>query len=190
MCIYSCCKVGAIRTSELLKAIFNVIFRIHELRSGKTLKELTGHLSFVNDAYFTQDGCRIVSASADGTVKVRSWRSGVSRYCYVTVVAPEQHSYFVLFKIWNTKSWECLHTHKSVCRASEVPVNNVIPLPQHPEHFVVCNHSNTVVVLNMRGQVRHIQTSTLMFCTCIIVKSTLGWHPPSRRPLWQRLCNG
>lgn len=65
-------------------------------------------------------------------------------------------AYFVLFKIWNTKSWECLHTHKSVSRASEVPVNNVIPLPQHPEHFVVCNHSNTVVVLNMRGQVRRL----------------------------------
>lgn len=66
--------------------------------------------------------------------------------------------YFGLFKIWNTKSWECIHTHRSVSRASEVPVNDVIPLPQHPEHFVVCNHSNTVVVLNMRGQVRLTQT--------------------------------
>ncbi|XP_056890391.1 WD40 repeat-containing protein SMU1-like isoform X1 [Takifugu flavidus] len=110
-------------SNQILSASFNQSIRIHELRSGKTLKELTGHLSFVNDAYFTQDGRHIISASADGTVK-----------------------------IWNTNSWECIHTHKSVSRASEVPVNNVIPLPQHPEHFVVCNHSNTVVVLNMRGQ--------------------------------------
>uniref|UniRef100_H3CYZ9 WD40 repeat-containing protein SMU1 n=1 Tax=Tetraodon nigroviridis TaxID=99883 RepID=H3CYZ9_TETNG len=111
------------KDNNQLSASFNQTIRIHELRSGKTLKELTGHLSFVNDAYFAQDGCHIISASADGTVK-----------------------------IWNTKSWECVHTHRSVSRASEVPVNNVIPLPQHPEHFLVCNHSNTVVVLNMRGQ--------------------------------------
>lgn len=47
------------------------ILRIHELRSGKTLKELTGHVSFVNDASFTPDGLHIISASADGTVKVQ-----------------------------------------------------------------------------------------------------------------------
>lgn len=35
------------------------------------MKELTGHLSFVNDAFFTADGLHIISASADGTVKVR-----------------------------------------------------------------------------------------------------------------------
>lgn len=48
-----------------------MLLRIHELRSGKTMKELTGHLSFVNDAFFTADGLHIISASADGTVKVR-----------------------------------------------------------------------------------------------------------------------
>lgn len=55
----------------LLCIIVNVILRIHELRSGKTLKELTGHSSFVNDASFTHDGLHIISASADGTVKVQ-----------------------------------------------------------------------------------------------------------------------
>lgn len=52
--------------------IFNdFILRIHELRSGKTLKELNGHSSFVNDASFTEDGLHIISASSDGTVKVQ-----------------------------------------------------------------------------------------------------------------------
>uniref|UniRef100_A0AAQ5WYD7 WD40 repeat-containing protein SMU1 n=1 Tax=Amphiprion ocellaris TaxID=80972 RepID=A0AAQ5WYD7_AMPOC len=110
-------------SSQILSASFDQTIRIHELRSGKTLKELNGHSSFVNDASFTQDGCHIISASSDGTVK-----------------------------IWNTKSCECIHTFKSLSRTSDVPVNNVLPLPQNPEHFVVCNHSNTVVVLSMHGQ--------------------------------------
>ena len=37
-----------------------IIFRIHGLKSGKTLKEFRGHTSFVNDAVFTHDGHNIV----------------------------------------------------------------------------------------------------------------------------------
>ncbi|XP_060915060.1 WD40 repeat-containing protein SMU1-like [Labrus mixtus] len=107
--------------NQILSASFNPTIRIHELRSGKTLKELNGHSSFVNDASFTQDGLHIISASSDGTVK-----------------------------IWDSNSCECIDTFK--CLNSEVPVNNVIPLPQNPENFVICNHSNTVVIMNMQGQ--------------------------------------
>ncbi|XP_072241162.1 WD40 repeat-containing protein SMU1-like [Leuresthes tenuis] len=109
--------------NQILSASFDQTIRVHELRSGKTLKELSGHSSFVNDASFTRDGFHIISASSDGTVK-----------------------------IWNTKSCECIHTFKSLSATSDVPVNNVILLPQNPEHFVVCNHSDTVVVMSMRGQ--------------------------------------
>ncbi len=63
----SCCCIS-FRNSFCVN---NVIFRIHELRTGKTLKELNGHSSFVNDASFTQDGSHIISASSDGTVKVQ-----------------------------------------------------------------------------------------------------------------------
>ena len=37
-----------------------VVFRIHGLKSGKTLKEFRGHTSFVNDSVFTHDGHNIV----------------------------------------------------------------------------------------------------------------------------------
>ena len=47
-----------------------VCFRMHGLKSGKTLKEFRGHTSFVNDAIFTMDAHNIISASSDGTVKV------------------------------------------------------------------------------------------------------------------------
>lgn len=36
------------------------------------LKEFRGHTSYVNDAIFTNDGTRVITASSDCTVKV-SW---------------------------------------------------------------------------------------------------------------------
>ena len=47
---------------------------MHGLKSGKTLKEFRGHISFVNDVAFTVDGHNIISASSDGTVKVRKYK--------------------------------------------------------------------------------------------------------------------
>lgn len=43
--------------------------RIHGLKSGKTLKTMRGHSSYVNYAAFTIDEQHVVSASSDGTVK-------------------------------------------------------------------------------------------------------------------------
>lgn len=45
-------------------------YRIHGLKSGKLLKEFRGHSSYVNDAVFTNDGARVITASSDCTVKV------------------------------------------------------------------------------------------------------------------------
>lgn len=167
--------------------LWTIIFRIHELRSGKTLKELNGHLSFVNDASFTEDGLHIISASSDGTVKVSSYSTEseqiamiiptVSYRPYHVTVNSEGMWYLIIpcvfVKIWSTKTCECIHTLKSLCRTSEVPINNVIPLPQHPEHIVVCNHSNTVVVMSMHGQVRAVSTFFMMlWCQKLII----AWH--------------
>lgn len=45
--------------------------RIHGLKSGKLLKEFRGHTSYVNDAIFSNDGSRVITASSDCTVKVQ-----------------------------------------------------------------------------------------------------------------------
>lgn len=60
---------------------FNLFGRIHGLKSGKLLKEFRGHTSFVNNAIFTSDGSRVITASSDFTVKVLSSTS-IKSYSY------------------------------------------------------------------------------------------------------------
>lgn len=109
--------------SQILTASFDTFVRIHGLKSGKMLKEFRGHSSFVNDISFTADGHSVLSASSDGTVKM-----------------------------WNLKSTECSNTFKSL-GASDIAVNSIHLLPKNSEHFVVCNKTNTVVIMNMQGQI-------------------------------------
>ncbi|KRT78182.1 translation initiation factor eIF2A, partial [Oryctes borbonicus] len=109
--------------SQVLSASFDHMIRIHGLKSGKMLKEFRGHTSFVNEVIFTQDGHNILSASSDGTVKV-----------------------------WSIKTTECVNTIKAL-GVSDITVNNIHNFAKNPEHFVVCNRSNTVVIMNLQGQI-------------------------------------
>lgn len=97
--------------------------RIHGLKSGKILKEFRGHTSFVNEAVFTPDGHAVLSGSSDGSVKV-----------------------------WSVRTGECTATLKPL-GSGEPPVNSLLLTPKNPDHFVVCNRTNTVVIMNMQGQI-------------------------------------
>ena len=59
-------KILTVSSAALVIGVLKVKFhgllycRVHGLKSGKTLKEFTGHTSFVNDAVFTQDGHHVI----------------------------------------------------------------------------------------------------------------------------------
>jgi len=61
-----------------------------------------------------------------------------------------------LIKIWSLKTTEALSTYKSNLAASgamDIPISSIMILPKNPDQFIVCNRTNTVVVMNMSGQV-------------------------------------
>jgi len=109
--------------SQILTGSFDNTVRVHGLKSGKQLKEFKGHVSFVNEAVFSADGHLVISGSSDGTVK-----------------------------IWNIKTLECISTFKSL-GGNDATIHSVTLMPKNHDQFVVTNRSNTVVIMNMQGQI-------------------------------------
>ena len=112
--------------NQLLTASFDMTIKVFGLKSGKALKEFRGHTSFVNDAIFSIDTHHVISASSDGFIK-----------------------------IWNIKSTECQGSHKSLGGSVgvDVAVLSIQNLPKTQDQFVVCNRSNTIIIMNLQGQI-------------------------------------
>ncbi|KAL6004580.1 hypothetical protein ACLOJK_005135 [Asimina triloba] len=132
---------GVTSISTFLNSLAMVIFdaRIHGLKSGKMLKEFRGHTSYVNDAIFTNDGARVITASSDCTVKV---------VYVVTLFSP-----FAI--VWDAKTAECLHTFKPPpnLRGADASVNSVHLFPKNMDHIIVCTKSSAINLMTFQGQV-------------------------------------
>lgn len=114
--------------TQLLTTSFDNSVRIHGIKSGKTLKELLGHGSYVNTACFSKDGSSIISGSSDGTVKV-----------------------------WDSRTCDCIATvrpgvlHGSIVR--ETTVHTIQLVPHTPDHLFVVTKSANAYIMTQSGEV-------------------------------------
>mmetsp|Transcript_43658 Transcript_43658/g.103171 ORF Transcript_43658/g.103171 Transcript_43658/m.103171 type:complete len:512 (-) Transcript_43658:857-2392(-) len=110
-------------STQICSASYDATMRMHGLKSGKMLKEMRGHSSYINHCSYTTDGLRLVSAGSDGWVKV-----------------------------WDPKTAENLHSFRPNPAGAEIPVNCVCMLPKS-DHILVCDRSSTAYVMTIQGQV-------------------------------------
>lgn len=54
----------------MLSGSYDKLVKIHNIKSGKIVKEFQGHTSFVNAVLYSQDNNSVLSGSSDGTIKV------------------------------------------------------------------------------------------------------------------------
>merc|ERR1712085_108720 len=120
-------------SSQILTASFDQTARAHGVKSGKTLKEFRGHTSYVNTAVYSKDGSKVITASSDGKVMIFDART--TEMINTLVPPPPAHRTSTI----------------------EYSVNSALILPstgvdEEPLIFV-CTRTNTVVLMNLQGQV-------------------------------------
>lgn len=57
----------------------------------------------------------------------------------------------ITLQVWSLKSLESINTFRV---SGDVPVNSIHLIPKSNDQFLICNRTNTVVIVNLQGQVK------------------------------------
>ncbi|VDM43565.1 unnamed protein product [Toxocara canis] len=144
--------------------------KVWKVQTGQCLRRFDkAHSEGVTCVQFSKDNAHVLSGSFDHTIRVHGLKSGKclkelrGHTSYVNDVRYTEDGHMCVsassdatVRMWNLKSCECVNTFRV---ASEIPVNSVHPIPKSDNQLVVCNRSNTLVVVNIRGQIVKTLTS-------------------------------
>ncbi|XP_075148533.1 smu1 spliceosomal factor [Haematobia irritans] len=139
--------------------------KVWRIMTGQCLRKFEkAHSKGITCLQFSRDNSQVLSASFDHTIRLHGLKSGKmlkefkghTSFVNEATFTPDGHSILSAssdgtVKVWSLKTTECLSTYKPL--GNELAVNTVLILPKNPEHFIVCNRSNTVVIMNMAGQI-------------------------------------
>uniref|UniRef100_A0A915BMY3 WD40 repeat-containing protein SMU1 n=3 Tax=Parascaris univalens TaxID=6257 RepID=A0A915BMY3_PARUN len=159
------------RDSEMLaSACKDGKIKVWKVQTGQCLRRFDkAHSEGVTCVQFSKDNAHVLSGSFDHTIRVHGLKSGKclkemrGHTSFVNDVRYTEDGHMCVsassdatVRMWNVKSCECVNTFRV---AGETPVNSIHPIPKSDSHFIVCNRSNTLVVVNIRGQIVKTLTS-------------------------------
>lgn len=153
------------RDSEMLASgSQDGLIKVWKLVTGQCLRRYEkAHSKGITCLQFSRDNSQLLSCSFDHAIRLHGLKSGKmlkefkghTSFVNEVTFSPDGHSILSAssdgtVKVWSLKTTECLSTFKAL--GNELAVNSVIFVPKNPEHFIVCNRSNNIVLMNMQGQ--------------------------------------
>lgn len=144
--------------------------KVWKISTGQCLRRFdAAHGSGVTSMQFSKDNAHVLSCSYDQTVRVHGLKSGKclkelrGHASFVNDVKYTEDGHMCIsaasdatVRVWNLKTSECVNTFRV---SGDTPINSVHPLPKSDNQFIVCNRTNTVVIVNIRGQIVKTLTS-------------------------------